>query len=122
LLATPRTRVPSRSGYYPARQATTHSDSTRYAACVAELASNGIKRAARGGAAVAEAVVRLACPLGPVPLAARGLAAVLARAVPAGGGGHSSTVVRASWWVWSSMSVVVAPNVPVRATPAAFQS
>jgi hypothetical protein len=31
-----------------------------------------------------EFVVRLACPLGPDPLAARGLAAVLARAGPAG--------------------------------------
>lgn len=30
---------------------------------------------------------RLTCPLGPIPLAACGLAAVLARALPAGGGG-----------------------------------
>ena len=40
--------------------------------------------AACGGAVVAESVFPLACPLGPVPLAARGLAAVLARAGPAG--------------------------------------
>ncbi|MBV8541673.1 MAG: hypothetical protein JO364_09360 [Pseudonocardiales bacterium] len=33
---------------------------------------------------MAECVVLLACPLGPIPLAARGLAAVLARAGPAG--------------------------------------
>jgi hypothetical protein len=46
----------------------------------------GIKRAACGGADVAQFVVLLTCPLGPVPLAARGLAAVLARAVPAGAG------------------------------------
>ncbi|MBV8539066.1 MAG: hypothetical protein JO364_20435 [Pseudonocardiales bacterium] len=45
----------------------------------------GIKHAASGGADVAESVVLRACPLGPVPLAARGLAAVLARAGPAGG-------------------------------------
>jgi hypothetical protein len=37
-----------------------------------------------GGADVAEFAVLLACPAGPVPLAARGLAAVLARAGPAG--------------------------------------
>jgi hypothetical protein len=43
-----------------------------------------LKRAACVGAVVAEFVVLLACPLGPVPLAARGLAAVLARAGPAG--------------------------------------
>jgi hypothetical protein len=40
--------------------------------------------AARGGADVAEFVVQLAYPLGPIPLAARGLAAVLARAGPTG--------------------------------------
>jgi hypothetical protein len=44
----------------------------------------GIKRAAYGDADGAEFVVLLACPLGPIPLAARGLAAVLARAGPAG--------------------------------------
>jgi hypothetical protein len=44
----------------------------------------GIKRAACGGADVAELVVLLTCPLGPIPLAARGLAAVLARVDPAG--------------------------------------
>lgn len=43
-----------------------------------------IKRAACGGADVAGFVVLLACPLGPIPLAARGLTAVLARAGPAG--------------------------------------
>jgi len=36
--------------------------------------------AACGGAGVVEFVVLRACPCGPVPLAARGLAAVLARA------------------------------------------
>ncbi len=40
--------------------------------------------AAYGGADVAEFVTLLTCPLGPIPLAARGLAAVLARAGPAG--------------------------------------
>jgi hypothetical protein len=40
--------------------------------------------AACGGAGVVEFVVLRACPLGPVPLAARGLAAVLARAGPGG--------------------------------------
>jgi hypothetical protein len=44
--------------------------------------------AAYGGAGVAKSVVLLACPAGPVPLAARGLAAVLARAGPAGARGH----------------------------------
>jgi hypothetical protein len=44
----------------------------------------GIKRAACGGADMAEFVVLLTCPHGPIPLAARGLAAVLARAGPAG--------------------------------------
>jgi hypothetical protein len=42
------------------------------------------KRAACGGADVAEFVVLLTCPLGPDPLAARGLTAVLTRAGPAG--------------------------------------
>jgi len=40
--------------------------------------------AACGGAEMVDSVVRLACPLGPIPRAARGLAAVLARAGPAG--------------------------------------
>jgi hypothetical protein len=44
----------------------------------------GIKRAACGGADVAESVDLLACPLGPILLAARGLTAALARAGPAG--------------------------------------
>jgi hypothetical protein len=39
-----------------------------------------LKSAACGGADVAGCVVLLACLLGPVPLAARGLPAVLARA------------------------------------------
>jgi hypothetical protein len=39
------------------------------------------------GAEVVEFVLLRACPLGPVPLAARGLVAVLARAGPASGGG-----------------------------------
>jgi hypothetical protein len=52
---------------------------------VAEYALNGFKRAACGGADVAESVALLMCPLGPIPLAARGLTAVLARAGPAGG-------------------------------------
>jgi hypothetical protein len=43
-----------------------------------------IKRTAYGGADVAEFIALPACPLGPIPLAARGLAAVLARAGPAG--------------------------------------
>jgi hypothetical protein len=60
-----------------------HTDTRLLHSVVAETASNGIK-AACGGAHVAESVVLLACPLGPVPLAARGLAAVLARAGPAG--------------------------------------
>jgi hypothetical protein len=47
-----------------------------------------LKRAACGGADMAEFVVLLACPLGPIPLAARGLAAVLARAGPAGARGR----------------------------------
>jgi hypothetical protein len=43
-----------------------------------------IKHAAYGGADVSESLVLLVCPLGPIPLAARGLAAVLARVGPAG--------------------------------------
>src|SRR6476619_7737996 len=55
--------------------------------CVAESSFTGFKHAACGGADVAESVVLLACPAEPVPLAARGLAAVLARASPAGAPG-----------------------------------
>ena len=44
----------------------------------------GIKHAAYGGVDMAESVVLVRCPLVPIPLAARGLAAVLARAGPAG--------------------------------------
>ena len=40
--------------------------------------------AACGGADVAESAVLLACPRGPVPLAARGLTAVLAAGRPGG--------------------------------------
>jgi hypothetical protein len=47
-----------------------------------------IKRAAYGDADVAELVTLVACPLGPIPLAARGLAAVLARAGPRAARGH----------------------------------
>jgi hypothetical protein len=54
----------------------------------------GIKRAAVGGAGVAGSVGSLACPAGPIPLAARGLAAVLARAGPAGGGSCQAAVHR----------------------------
>jgi hypothetical protein len=53
---------------------------------VVEYALNGFKRAACGDANLAEFVVLLACPLGPIPLAARGLAAVLARVGPSGAG------------------------------------
>jgi hypothetical protein len=42
-----------------------------------------IKTAAYGGAHVADWVHQLVCPRGPIPLAARGLTAVLARALPA---------------------------------------
>jgi hypothetical protein len=42
--------------------------------CVAELTSYEVKHAACGGAVVAESVLPVACPLGPVPLAARGAA------------------------------------------------
>ena len=52
--------------------------------CVAEFASTRIKSAACGDADVAESVVLLACPLGPIPPTARGLAAVLARDRPGG--------------------------------------
>jgi len=52
--------------------------------------------AACGGVAVAESVVLLACPLGPIPLAARGLAAVLARAGPRGRARSPSTRTRAA--------------------------
>ena len=56
--------------------------------CLPELLPNlplwDFKHAASGGAHMAEFVVLLACPLGPIPLAARGLPAVLARAGPAG--------------------------------------
>ena len=55
----------------------------RVAFTLPNLALWGFK-AACGGADVVELVVFLACPLGPAPLAARGLAAVLARAGPAG--------------------------------------
>ncbi len=56
----------------------------------------GIKHAARGGVCVvAEPVALLAGPAGPVPLAVRGLAAVLARAGPAGGGGQYARWQRA---------------------------
>jgi hypothetical protein len=48
----------------------------------------GDQGAAYGGAEVAEFGALLTCPLGPIPLAARGLAAVLARAGPAGARGH----------------------------------
>jgi hypothetical protein len=54
----------------------------------AELTSLYIKRAACDGADMAEFVVPFACPRGPVPLAAPGRAAVLARASPARGGSH----------------------------------
>ena len=47
--------------------------------------------AAYGGATLAESIVLLTCPAGPIPLAARGLAAVLARAGPAGAGGDRQT-------------------------------
>jgi hypothetical protein len=56
-----------------------HYATYRYNAYVAELASNGSSSAACGDADVAECVVLLACPSGRFPLAARGLAAVLAR-------------------------------------------
>lgn len=52
-----------------------------YSQCVAEIALQDQERRAD----VAECVVLLACPLGPVPLAARGLAAVLASAGPGAG-------------------------------------
>jgi hypothetical protein len=52
----------------------------------------GIKHAARGGADVAESVVLLACPTGPIPLAARGLPAVLARAGPGGRTGRKEAL------------------------------
>lgn len=63
-----------------------------------------------GGVGVAELLVLLVCPFGPVPLAARGLAAVLARAASAGSGhnGDASVesivlqtlgVVRSSSWI-----------------------
>ena len=42
----------------------------------------------------------LACPSGPAPLAARGLAAVLARAGPAGGGGRC-VQWQLAWWLCS---------------------
>ena len=50
----------------------------------AEFGSMGSRRLPRSSTRVAESVIRFACPLGPVPLAARGLTAVLARAAPAG--------------------------------------
>jgi hypothetical protein len=49
----------------------------------------GIKRAAYGSASVVWLVSPVAFPLGPNPLAARGLAAVLARAGPAKSGHHT---------------------------------
>lgn len=51
---------------------------------VAEFGFMGLKRAACGGAHVADLVVQLAGPLGPFPLAACDLAPVLAWAVPSG--------------------------------------
>ncbi|MDQ4031127.1 MAG: hypothetical protein M3332_02190, partial [Actinomycetota bacterium] len=51
----------------------------------------GIERAAYGSANVLGLACPLACLRGPVPLAARGLAAVLARAGPAGARGHRQT-------------------------------
>jgi hypothetical protein len=56
---------------------------------VAEYASIEIKRAAYGSASVVWLVPPVAFPLGPNPLAARGLAAVLARAGPAKSGYHT---------------------------------
>jgi hypothetical protein len=50
----------------------------------AESGSRGSSAPPAAARDVAEFVVLLACPLGPIPLAARGLAAVLARAGPAG--------------------------------------
>jgi hypothetical protein len=61
----------------------------RTAPCVAELSSMGSESAACGGTVVAESVVLLAYPLGPIPLAARGLVAVLARTGSRAG---------LSWW------------------------
>jgi hypothetical protein len=54
-----------------------------------------LKAAACGGADVADWVRQLACPLGPIPLAARGLAAVLARA---GSGGRAGSLRRRRLW------------------------
>jgi hypothetical protein len=54
-----------------------------YSLCVAETASKG-SSAAYAARDVAGFVALLTHPFGPVPLAARGLAAVLARAGPAG--------------------------------------
>jgi hypothetical protein len=54
------------------------------------------------------AALLLACPLDPAPLAARGLAAVLARAIPTGGGyRHRIANVASCAAVSSERSVVV---------------
>jgi hypothetical protein len=64
-----------------------------------------VQGAASGVADVAESVVQLelVCPAGPVPLAARGLAAVLARASPAGGGGRC-VLGQGAWWLHGLVS------------------
>jgi hypothetical protein len=49
------------------------------------------------GVGVAELRCFLACPTGPVPLAARGLEAVLARAGPVGGGGRCAQRQPTRW-------------------------
>ena len=51
---------------------------------VAEYALNGFKTPPTAARTWPRWVFALACPLGPIPLAARGLAAVLARAARAG--------------------------------------
>jgi hypothetical protein len=61
------------------------------------IAFTGFKHAACGGVGMAESVVLVACPLVPIPLAARGLAAVLAGVGPAGAL-VADAAPRVAWW------------------------
>jgi hypothetical protein len=60
------------------------------------------------GAGVTSLRCVLACPSGPLPLAARGLAAVLARAGPAGGGDRCGRR-QCAWWLCSPVFDSAAP-------------
>jgi hypothetical protein len=59
----------------------------------AELGSMGSSAPPAAARAMAESVVLLACPLGPIPLAARGLRPCSRGSVPTGARGHHLTRV-----------------------------